>query len=116
MRRCKRYQRGQMVVVMTFAMATLLGAMALCTDVAVLYYNWVQLQKGADAAALAGAGQYRRRRRANGQRARPQRRTRHAITLSRTASRNPRSEVSTLPRKISRRIRTFRQAVRPSRC
>ena len=58
MRRSERYKRGQMAVVMTFAMATLLGAMALCTDVAVLYYNWVQLQKGADAAALAGAGEY----------------------------------------------------------
>src|SRR5260370_23104097 len=58
MRRSKRYKRGKMAVVMTFSMATLLGAMALCTDVAVLYYNWVQLQKGADAAALAGAGEY----------------------------------------------------------
>jgi Putative Tad-like Flp pilus-assembly len=36
-------------------MATILGAVALGTDVAVLYYNWVQLQKGADAAVLAGA-------------------------------------------------------------
>src|SRR5260370_33129989 len=41
---------------MTFAIATLLGAMALGTDVAVMYFNWMQLQKGADAAALAGAG------------------------------------------------------------
>src|SRR5579864_5580475 len=57
--RCReRYKRGQMFVVMTFAMATLLGAMALGTDVGVLYFNWMQLQKGADAAALAGAGQY----------------------------------------------------------
>lgn len=47
--------KGQMAVVMTFAIATLLGAMALGTDVAVMYFNWVQLQKGADAAALAGA-------------------------------------------------------------
>src|SRR5712691_12464036 len=47
--------RGQMAVVMTFAIATLLGAMALGTDVAVMYFNWVQLQKAADAAALAGA-------------------------------------------------------------
>src|SRR5216684_4371126 len=47
--------RGQIAVVMTFAIATLLGAMALGTDVAVMYFNWVQLQKGADAAALAGA-------------------------------------------------------------
>ncbi len=28
--------------------------MALGTDVAVMYFNWVQLQKAADAAALAG--------------------------------------------------------------
>jgi len=39
---------------MTFAIATLLGAMALGTDVAVMYFNWVQLQKGADAAAIGG--------------------------------------------------------------
>jgi hypothetical protein len=58
MRRCKHYQKGQIAVVMTFAMATLLGAMALGTDVGVLYFNWMQLQKGADAAALAGAGEY----------------------------------------------------------
>jgi len=49
-------KKGQMAVVMTFAIATLLGAMALGTDVAVMYFNWVQLQKAADAAALAGAG------------------------------------------------------------
>src|SRR5216684_3596189 len=49
------HMRGQMAVVMTFAIATLLGAMALGTDVAVMYFNWVQLQKAADAAALAGA-------------------------------------------------------------
>ncbi len=50
------YRKGQIAVVMTFAIATLLGAMALGTDVAVMYFNWMQLQKGADAAALAGAG------------------------------------------------------------
>ena len=49
------YMKGQIAVVMTFAVATLLGAMALGTDVAVMYFNWVQLQKAADAAALAGA-------------------------------------------------------------
>jgi Putative Flp pilus-assembly TadE/G-like len=58
MRRRERYRRGQMAVVMTFAIATLLGAMALGTDIGVLYFNWMQLQKGADAAALAGAGEY----------------------------------------------------------
>src|SRR5712692_664679 len=55
MKRRGHYFKGQMAVVMTFAIATLLGAMALGTDVAVMYFNWVQLQKGADAAALAGA-------------------------------------------------------------
>jgi hypothetical protein len=55
MKRRGRYFKGQMAVVMTFAMATLLGAMALGTDVALMYFNWMQLQKGADAAALAGA-------------------------------------------------------------
>src|SRR5579864_1815051 len=55
MRRRGYFLKGQMAVVMTFAIATLLGAMALGTDVAVMYFNWVQLQKAADAAALAGA-------------------------------------------------------------
>jgi hypothetical protein len=54
-RRGHFFKKGQMAVVMTFAIATLLGAMALGTDVAVMYFNWVQMQKGADAAALAGA-------------------------------------------------------------
>jgi hypothetical protein len=44
-----------MAVVMTLAIVTLLGAMALGTDIAVMYYTHMQLQKGADAAALAGA-------------------------------------------------------------
>jgi len=48
--------KGQAAVMMTLVMATLLGAVALGTDVAVLYFNWMQLQKAADAAALAGAG------------------------------------------------------------
>ena len=51
----KRYQKAQIAVIMTLAMVTLVGAMALGTDVAVLYFNWVQLQKAADAAVLAGA-------------------------------------------------------------
>ena len=50
-----RYQKAQIAVVMTLAMVALVGVMALGTDVAVLYYNWVQLQKAADAAVLAGA-------------------------------------------------------------
>jgi hypothetical protein len=50
-----KFRKGQMAIVMTLAMATLLGVMALGTDVGVMYYQWNQLQKGADAAALAGA-------------------------------------------------------------
>jgi hypothetical protein len=50
-----RYQRAQIAVVMTLAVVTLVGAMALGTDVAVMYYNWVQSQKATDAAAVAGA-------------------------------------------------------------
>jgi len=40
---------------MTLVLVTLIGAVGLCTDVGVLYFNWVQLQKAADSAALAGA-------------------------------------------------------------
>ena len=40
----------------TLALATLIGVMAMGTDFAVLYYNWVQLQTAADAPAPAGAG------------------------------------------------------------
>jgi putative Flp pilus-assembly TadE/G-like protein len=53
--RFPKFRKGQMAVVMTLAIATLLGAMALSTDVGVMYYNWMQLQKAADASALAGA-------------------------------------------------------------
>jgi hypothetical protein len=49
------HMRGQIAVLMTITIAALLGAMALGTDVAVMYFNWIQLQKAADAAALAGA-------------------------------------------------------------
>ncbi len=37
-----RYQRAQIAVVMTLAMVTLVGVIALGTDVAVTYYNWVR--------------------------------------------------------------------------
>jgi Flp pilus assembly protein TadG len=46
---------GQVSVVFALAAVTLCAVMALGADVGVLYYNWVQLQKAADAAALAGA-------------------------------------------------------------
>ncbi len=44
-----------MAFVMTVSIAALLGAVALSTDVGLLYYNWGSLQKGADSAVLAGA-------------------------------------------------------------
>lgn len=46
--------RGQIMIVYAAALATLVGVLALCTDVAVFYVNWEQLQKAADAAVLAG--------------------------------------------------------------
>jgi Flp pilus assembly protein TadG len=50
-----KFRKGQMAVVMTLVIVTLLGVMSLSTDVAVMYYNWMQLQKAADAASIAGA-------------------------------------------------------------
>ena len=55
MRLRRKFSRGQMFVVMTLALTALLGALALGTDVAVIYLNWMQLRKAADSAALAGA-------------------------------------------------------------
>jgi Putative Flp pilus-assembly TadE/G-like len=50
--------RGQIAIVFTLVIASLIGVMALGSDVGVLYYNSIQLQKAADAAALAGAGYF----------------------------------------------------------
>jgi Flp pilus assembly protein TadG len=47
--------RGQTAVLFALALVALLGAVALCTDVAVMYANWEAMQKAVDAAALAGA-------------------------------------------------------------
>ena len=46
--------RGQVAVLYTGIIAVLLGAVALGSDVAVMYVNWQQLQKAADAAVLVG--------------------------------------------------------------
>jgi Flp pilus assembly protein TadG len=54
-RRLPKHGQGQMTVVFALSAVVLVGVMALGADVGVLYYNWVQLQKAADAAALAGA-------------------------------------------------------------
>jgi hypothetical protein len=56
MKRMLDKSRGQMMVLYAGALAfALAGAVALCTDVAVMYVNWENLQKAADAAVLAGA-------------------------------------------------------------
>jgi len=47
--------RGQVMVLYAGVLAVLLGAIGLCTDVGLMYMNWQQLQKAADAAVLAGA-------------------------------------------------------------
>ena len=51
----RRNSKGQILVVMSLAIVALVGAMSLTLDVGVIYYNWMLLQKAADAAALAGA-------------------------------------------------------------
>lgn len=50
-----RRNSGQTVVIVALTLPVLLGAVALGTDVTIFYFNWVQLQKAADSAALAGA-------------------------------------------------------------
>jgi hypothetical protein len=51
----KRFKRGQILVVFSLALPVLIGSIGLGADVAVLYFNWVEMQKAADAAAIAGA-------------------------------------------------------------
>jgi len=46
--------RGQIGILFAFALAALLGGIALCTDVSVMYLNWHRMQKAVDTAALAG--------------------------------------------------------------
>lgn len=47
--------KGQMAVILGLIIPVLVGVISLGTDVAVLYYNYVQMQKAADAGVLAGA-------------------------------------------------------------
>lgn len=51
----RKRSRGQVLVLVAVAIFAIVGALALCTDIAVFYFNWSQLRKEADAAALAGA-------------------------------------------------------------
>lgn len=50
-----RHSKGQVMVLYAGVLVVLLGAIGLCTDVAVSYVHWQLLQRAADAAALAGA-------------------------------------------------------------
>ena len=43
------------MIVLAVAMTAIVGAMSLAVDVGVMYFNWMELQKAADAAATAGA-------------------------------------------------------------
>jgi hypothetical protein len=52
------FSRAQIGVIFAVAATALIGAMALGTDVAVMYYNWVRSQKATDAAAVAGANYF----------------------------------------------------------
>lgn len=45
-----------MMVILAVLLPVLIGSIALGTDLSVFYFEWAQLQKAADAAALAGAG------------------------------------------------------------
>ncbi len=51
-----KYSKGQIMVMYAGILAALLGAIAMGTDVAVMYVNWARMQKAADIAVLAGAG------------------------------------------------------------
>jgi hypothetical protein len=52
---CRQRPSGQVAPLIVGVIAVLLGAVGMGTDVTVHYYNWVQMQKAADAGVLAGA-------------------------------------------------------------
>ena len=51
----KRHSNGQITFLMAGIIAVLLGAVAMCSDVAVMYVNRLRLQTAIDSAAIAGA-------------------------------------------------------------
>ena len=55
MKKSLGWARGQVVVLYSLICVVLVGAVALGADVAVMYMDWQQMQKTADAAAVAGA-------------------------------------------------------------
>ena len=54
-RRLCSYSKGQVLVLYAGIIAALVGATALCSDVALMYVNSIQMQKAVDSAAIAGA-------------------------------------------------------------
>src|SRR5258708_23633071 len=55
MKRLFGYSKGQMFVLYLAAVPALLGAIALSTDVGIMYFNWASMQRAVDGAALAGS-------------------------------------------------------------
>ena len=55
MRRSAFFLRGQAAVILTLGLPTIIATAAFGTDIGMLYFNWLQLQKTADAAVVAGA-------------------------------------------------------------
>jgi putative Flp pilus-assembly TadE/G-like protein len=55
MKKSLGWARGQVAVLYSLIAVFLIGALALGADVAVMYMDWEQMQKTADAAAIAGA-------------------------------------------------------------
>src|SRR5690348_1306471 len=55
MRSIRRRPSGQLVIVYALAALSLVGGLALGTDLSIMYANWEWLQKAVDSAALAGA-------------------------------------------------------------
>ena len=55
MKKSLGWARGQVAVLYSLIAVFLIGAVALGADVAVMYMDWQQMQKTADAAAIAGA-------------------------------------------------------------
>ncbi|MBN1679187.1 MAG: hypothetical protein JW966_02770 [Anaerolineae bacterium] len=58
-RRLKRSQRGQSILLMAFAFIALIAFVGLVTDVALLFVRYAALRRAVDAAAIAAAGQIR---------------------------------------------------------
>lgn len=58
-RRMKRSQRGQSILLLAFAFIALVAFVGLVTDVALLFVRFSSLRRAVDAAAIAAAGQIR---------------------------------------------------------